>query len=108
MSCDPFPETISLDIYVNTYYDNSNYDNMYKELKQILQQSASSLDNSKLVDYFNRCNLIYNNGFIEYICDKDDVFNQIYTSHYVKCDQSFKLMTCLQSMCQSWLMYLYH
>ena len=81
----------------------------YDELETILgNKNSRRLSNSELVDYFEKHKLLENEKCMEYICSKNELFNKIYTDHYKNNKKDFELMTRLESMCQCWLMYLYH
>lgn len=81
----------------------------YDELEIIVgNKNSRRLSNSELVDYFEKHKLLENEKCMEYICSKNELFNNIYTDHYKKNKKDFELMTTLESMCQCWLMYLYH
>lgn len=97
------------DIVTETYLNNSHYQVIYNELEIILgNKNSRRLSNSELVDYFEQHKLVENEKFIKYICNKNNLFNNIYTDHYKNNIKDFELMTTLESMCQCWLMYLYH
>lgn len=81
----------------------------YDDLEVILKNKNSMrLSNGELVGYFEKHRLLENEKCMEYICSKNELFNKIYTHHYKNNKKDFELMTRLESMCQCWLMYLYH
>ena len=97
------------DIETKIYLDNFQYDIIYDNLQIILKKKDSIyLNNSELLEYFEKHKLIQNKKLMEFLCNKDQLFNDIYKNHYLENKISFKLMEKLESMCQSWLMYLYH
>jgi hypothetical protein len=97
------------DIKTKIYLDNFQYDIIYDNLQIILKKKNSIyLNNSELLEYFEKHKLIQNKKLMEFLCNKDQLFNDIYKNHYLENKISFKLMEKLESMCQSWLMYLYH
>jgi hypothetical protein len=82
---------------------------IYEELTNILNQEDSMrLDNTALVKYFENNEILYNNELIQYICSKNSIFNNIYRDHYIVNKKTFIYMDHINSMCQCWLMYLYH
>ena len=84
-------------------------DTIYLELQQILEHEKSTkLENTLLVNYFKKHNLITNELFIEYLIKKNTIFDKIYRTHYIEGQCTFILMNKIESMCQCWLMYLYH
>jgi len=81
----------------------------YDDLEIIVgNKNSRRLSNSELVGYFEKHRLLENEKCMEYICSKNELFNKIYTDHYKNNKKDFELMTRLESMCQCWLMYLYH
>ena len=81
----------------------------YDDLEIIVgNKNSRRLSNSELVDYFEKHKLLENEKCMKYICSKNELFNKIYTDHYKNNKKDFELMTRLESMCQCWLMYLYH
>ena len=81
----------------------------YDDLEIIVgNKNSRILSNSELVGYFEKHRLLENEKCMEYICSKNELFNKIYTDHYKNNKKDFELMTRLESMCQCWLMYLYH
>ena len=98
------PPSPPLEIAVNKLHSD-----FYDELETILgNKNSRRLSNSELVDYFEKHKLLENEKCMEYICSKNELFNKIYTDHYKNNKKDFELMTRLESMCQCWLMYLYH
>ena len=94
---------------INILPQDIQYDIIYDNLQIILKKKESIyLNNSELLEYFEKHKLIQNKKLIEFLCNKDQLFNDIYKNHYLENKISFKLMEKLESMCQSWLMYLYH
>jgi hypothetical protein len=89
--------------------DNLYNDAIYLELQKILDHTLSTkLNNTLLVNYFKEHNLITNELFIEYLINNNSIFKDIYRTHYIEGKCTFVLMNKLESMCQCWLMYLYH
>lgn len=97
------------DIVTKIYLDNFQYDIIYDDIQRILDDDCSiRLCCDKLIEYFKKHKLIENEKCMKYICSIDDLFNRIYTTHYKDNKKDFILMKTLESMCQCWLMYLYH
>lgn len=96
---------------VKNYITNNpeQYDIIYNEITQIVKNDKShSLDNTDLLHYFTSNPILQDKNLITYLRNKDDIFDTIYEKHYVQNSNDFVLMNKLESMCQSWLMYLYH
>ena len=96
---------------VKNYITNKpdQYDIIYSDITQILKNDKShSLDNTDLLHYFTSNPILQDKNLITYLRNKDDIFDTIYEKHYVQNSNDFVLMNKLESMCQSWLMYLYH
>jgi len=105
----PFFDNLPSDIKNKIYFDDFYYDDIYNELQKILDHKESTeLNNTLLVNYFIENHLITNELFIEYLCKKNNIFSTIYSTHYIENKCSFRLLNKMQSMCQCWLMYLYH
>lgn len=97
------------DIVTKIYLDNFHYDIIYDDIQTILNDECSlRLSSEKLLEYFKKHKLIENKSCMKYICSIDNLFNKIYTAHYKNNEKNFILMETLESMCQCWLMYLYH
>jgi hypothetical protein len=102
-SCDIMPPVPPI---IHTIIDNNS---IYEDIKNILNHEDSiRLDNTALVEYFKKNKILDNQTLIQYMYTKNIIFNQIYTDHYIKHNKSFILMNNLESMCQCWLMHLYH
>lgn len=96
---------------VKNYITNNpeQYDIIYNEITQIVKNDKShSLDNTDLLHYFTSNPILQDKNLITYLRNKDDIFDTIYEKHYIQNSNDFVLMNKLESMCQSWLMYLYH
>ena len=96
---------------VKNYITNNpeQYDIIYSEITQIVKNDKShSLDNTDLLHYFTSNPILQDKKKITYLRNKDDIFDTIYEKHYIQNSNDFVLMNKLESMCQSWLMYLYH
>ena len=82
---------------------------IYEELTNILnQEDSKSLDNTSLVKYFENNEILDNLELIQYMCSNNSIFNNIYRDHYIVNNKTFTYMDNINSMCQCWLMYLYH
>ena len=82
---------------------------IYEELTNILnQEDSKSLDNNSLVKYFENNEILDNLELIQYMCSNNSIFNNIYRNHYIVNNKTFTYMDNINSMCQCWLMYLYH
>ena len=93
--------------YITNNQDQHN--SIYSDITQILKNDKSQcLDNTELLHYFTTNPILQDKNLITYLRNKDDIFDTIYEKHYVQNSNDFVLMNKLESMCQSWLMYLYH
>jgi hypothetical protein len=96
---------------VKNYITNKpdQYDIIYSNITQILKNDNSQcLDNTDLLHYFTSNPILQDKNLITYLRNKDDIFNTVYNKHYVQNSIEFIMMNRLESMCQCWLMYLYH
>ena len=99
------PVEIQYYIY-NTYFSPKV---LYSEVTNILNcQLSRNLDRKPLYELFIKHNLIENKYFIDYAIKKDDIFKQLYTEHYINNKNIFVHFNTIESLCLSWLMYLYH
>ena len=97
------------DIVKKIYLDYFNYENKYAEIKKILDDKNSrSLNNLQLTNYFIKENILKDVSFVQYLREKNKIFDGTYKTHYIDNIKHFVLMNKLESMCQFWLMYLYH
>ena len=97
------------DIKKHIYTEHFQYEIVYSEIRQILDNNNSHrLDNTDLVNYFTSKKIISDEKLIYYLRNKNNIFDAVYNTHYVRNTNDFILMDTLNSMCQSWLMYLYH
>lgn len=93
--------------YINNKPDQ--YDIIYSDITQIVKNEKSRrLDNTDLLHYFTSNPILQDKNLITYLRNKDDIFNNVYNKHYVQGSIDFIMMNRLESMCQCWLMYLYH
>ena len=93
--------------YINNKPDQ--YDIIYSDITQILKNDKSHcLDNTDLLHYFTSKPILQDKNLITYLRNKDDIFDTVYNKHYVQNSIEFIMMNRLESMCQCWLMYLYH
>ncbi len=96
---------------VKNYITNKpdQYDIIYSNITQILKNDKSHcLDTTELLHYFTSNPILQDKTLITYLRNKDDIFNNVYNKHYVQNSIEFIMMNRLESMCQCWLMYLYH
>ena len=96
---------------VKNYITNKpdQYDIIYSNITQILKNDNSQcLDTTELLHYFTSNPILQDKTLITYLRNKDDIFNNVYNKHYVQNSIEFIMMNRLESMCQCWLMYLYH
>jgi hypothetical protein len=96
---------------VKNYITNKpdQYDIIYSDITQILKNDKSHcLDNTDLLHYFTSKPILQDKNLITYLRNKDDIFDTVYNKHYVQNSIEFIMMNRLESMCQCWLMYLYH
>jgi hypothetical protein len=97
------------DIVEKIYLDHFNYENRYREIETILQNERSrALNNNELTTHFRKENILKDVSFVQYLREKNNIFSEIYKTHYIDNAKQFVLMNNLESMCQCWLMYLYH
>ena len=102
-------DKLPCDIKKHIYTEQFQYEIIYSEIRQILDNNNSHrLDNTDLVNYFTSKKIISDEKLIYYLRNKNNIFDSVYNSHYVRNTNEFILMDTLNSMCQSWLMYLYH
>lgn len=69
-------------------------------------KSAMSLDYKPLLDPARR--ILSNACAIEYLCNKNPLFKEMYIEHYVKNHKNFVRISTLESFVLSILMYMYH
>ena len=96
---------------VKNYITNNQdqYNIIYSDITQILKNDKSQcLDTNELLHYFTTNPILQDKNLITYLRNKDDIFNNVYNKHYVRNSIEFIMMNRLESMCQCWLMYLYH
>ncbi len=102
-------ERLPLDLIKKIYYDYYHFNNIYDEIYIILNaEDSRDLDNTSLKNYFKVHKLLDCPEFVQYLCKKDSIFNNIYNTHYEQNKISFIRMDKMSSMFQCWLMYLYH
>lgn len=95
---------------IDKYYNNEI---LYERLKLILKtEECCRLNIKKLKEYLECCFLLKNIKFIDYLKINDEIFKKIYEKHYeenfIEGKDGFVNMCKFDSMCLSWLMYLYH
>jgi len=101
------PNVILEDMKIKIYDEYFEHDLEYEKIVKLLKNKNSmTLNSIDLIDYFEENNILDNSSFIEYLKKKDSIFEKIYNDH--KNTNTFRLMNKLDSMCQCWLMYLYH
>lgn len=111
-SCKAFFQiTLPEDIKKTIFDENFSKDVIYQKKYSLLMEHITSLECQQL--HHNRLKemiktFINDSGFISYICERNQLFSQIYHKHYVLNQKSFVLMDNLNSLALSWLMYLYH
>ena len=108
----------TLDYYINKlpddikhliYYDYFYYKYLHSLIDNILITPYSQCLNYKpLLNLFTLYNLIEKKNFVNYLCKKDETFCNIYNTHYIKNHNTFIYFDKLDSLCASWLMFLYH
>ena len=97
------------DVKKHIYNEHFEYDLIYNDLSNMLNNANSrNLDVSELSDYFTSKKILDDKNLIYYLRNKNNIFDTIYEKHYIKNQTDFVLMNKLDSMCQSWLMYLHH
>jgi len=109
----PIPEfnvgELPVEIVRKIYQDYFNFESRYAEIMDIVGgRDSRSLNNTGLVSHFMAERVLDDATFVQYLKENDPTFRQVYTIHYVDNITSFKMMNKMESMCQSWLMYLYH
>lgn len=75
-------------------------------LDLLYTKSAMSLEYRPLLDPAQR--ILSYPCAIEYLCNKNPLFKEMYTEHYVKNHKNFVRMSTLESFVLSILMYMYH
>ena len=99
-----FPNELKLTIF-NEHF---KYHLKYYELNEILESTTSmKLDISLLLPYVEK-NILNDKEYISFLFKRNDIFEIIYTSHFINHNKYFKLMDVNESFALSWLMYLYH
>ena len=102
---------VNLSDDVKNYITNNQdeYNIIYSDIKQILNNDKSQcLDNTELLQYFTTNPILQDKNLITYLRENDVIFNNVYSKHYIQNSIDFIMMNRLESMCQCWLMYLYH
>ena len=99
-----FPYELKLTIF-NEHF---KYHLKYHDLNKILESTTSmKLDISLLLPYLEK-NILNDKEYISFLYKINDIFEIIYTSHFINHNKYFKLMDVNESFALSWLMYLYH
>jgi hypothetical protein len=99
-----FPEDLKLSIF-NDYI---KYNLEYNKLTEILESNESHrLNISLLLPYLEK-NILNDQKYISFLLKNNNIFKNIYTSHYIDNNKCFVLMNVNDSCALSWLMYLYH
>lgn len=99
---------LPIDIKNTIFYDHFKYNLMYEELKHILNSELSQkLNISLLLPYINKF-VLNNKKYISFLLKNNEIFKNIYTTHYIDHNKNFILMNVNESFALSWLMYLYH
>lgn len=99
-----FPDELKLTIF-NEHF---KYHLKYHDLNEILESTTSmKLDISLLLPYVEK-NILNDKEYISFLFKINDIFEIIYTSHFINHNKYFKLMSVNESFAHSWLMYLYH
>jgi len=79
------------------------------EIENILNSNDSqSLNYKPLFNFFNKYDIINNLNIINNIREKYSEFDIVYKQHYINNKITFVNFNKLNSLCLSWLMYLYH
>ena len=79
------------------------------EIYKILKSDKSlNLNYKPLFNLFIKYDLINKPNIINYLRESCDLFNKIYTEHYIHNNIYYINFNKLNSMCLSWIMYLYH
>lgn len=99
-----FPEEIKLTIF-NEHF---KYQLKYEDLKQVLESETSHKLNISLLLPYVQENILNDKEYISFLIKINDIFKNIYTSHFINHKKTFILMNVNESFALSWLMYLYH
>jgi hypothetical protein len=103
-----FIKNLPIDIVKKIYQDYIKPDLIYSRLLKILCSVESKQLNHMKLNNFIKI-VLSNDIVIKYLIKNNKIFNQIYNSHIIKGNKTFKLSPDhLSSMSLSWLMYLYH
>jgi hypothetical protein len=89
------------------YLDHFKFDFYYDDLNKILNHETSKKLNIILLSEYVQKYIHNNNEYIKYL-QKNHIFATIYDDHYVNNDKYFIKMNTHNSLCTSWLFYLYH
>lgn len=95
---------------IDSYY---SYDKYNEKLIEILNDEESQkLNISKLRQYLEKIKLLENEELIKFLKKEHVYFEMTYKKHYednfIEGIHGFIKFSQFNSMCQSWLMYLYH
>ena len=97
------PYDIRRKIFVDHYLYNLKYEKLLNILKT---EKCMCLDISELIIYVN--DILMDNYYINYIRNKNTIFDNIYTKHFINNDKCFVNLSINKSLALSWLMHLYH
>ena len=97
------------DIPYQIYKDHFSNESKYKKLQSILDSDESSrLDYIPLYEHLKNENILSDSYYVNYLQNKNKIFNTIFKHHYVDKKKYFVKLGKLESFSLSWLMYLYH
>lgn len=103
-----FIRNLPLDIIKKIYKEYIKPDLIYTRLLKILDSFESKQLNNTQLNSFIKI-VLSNDIILKYLIKNNKIFNQIYNSHIIEGNKTFKLLPDhLSSMSLCWLMYLYH
>ncbi len=102
-------DNLPIDLQKKIYIDHFELHDKYQKLCNVLiLKKSMKLNYESLSDYLIQNKILDDKNFIEYMKDKNTIFNIIYNNHYIININHFKQLDVFDSFCLSWLTYLYH
>jgi hypothetical protein len=97
------------DIQNTIHYEHVRPDLILTELNQILKSEESKKLNCEALYYYLKNVVLTNPIVVENLISNDEIFKIVYDKHITREEKNFVLIKDpIESMAQSWLMYLYH
>lgn len=100
-------EILPPEITLKIYNDHFRIILQYKELMEIVNsQESKNLNGRALANamYY----VLKNKKLVKYLCEHENIFRIIYKKQVEEGKKSYINLTITDSVCRSWLMYLYH